>query len=399
METRSLSMGWDLTFTGWTVRGMTTGTRGLLALGVIAAVLGVQALTGSTPMPRPVVMLLPSEGLLAGLGDGLRRGYRLAAEQSRSCGHLAPELGLVWVPPGADPVAALEAGPRLSLLIAPPAAPLAAYGQLAERLGVTVLLPLQRGLSLRHLAELPGSDRLWPLTPARGLAADQLARGTVERGWRKVMVIRDGSAEARQLAERFLGALQQAGGKTVGAEETPIHVDPTQPKLWNQLLDDVGWYGPQALVVITRPGSPLALATTNAPWPQGLALVWPFPIERSLAVAQLGIDPTSQGPGWGRFAEAFRRRWGYGPGLVEAAGYDAGQLSAVAAVPLQASGQQGWDLLWLDPQLKAQDLCAALALRREGKKLSLRGAASKLDLAPAVSPNADLPLSDRPPQP
>lgn len=262
-----------------------------------------------------------------------------------------------------------------------------------------MLLPLQRGLSLRHLAELPGADRLWPLTPARGLAADQLARGTMERGWRRVMVIRDRSAEARQLAERYLGALQQAGGSAIGAEQPPIQVDPTEAKAWNQLLDDVGWYGPQALVVITRPGSPLARAATTAPWPKGLALVWPFPIERSLAVAQLGIDTSSQGPGWGRFTEAFRRRWGYGPGLVEAAGYDAGQLSAVAAVPPTASGQQGWDLLWLDSRLKAQDLCAALALRREGKKLSLSGAASKLDLAPAVSPNAELPLSDRPPNP
>ncbi|MCP9849312.1 ABC transporter substrate-binding protein [Cyanobium sp. Morenito 9A2] len=378
---------------------MTTGSRVLGVLGVLASLLGMQTLAGSTPLPRPVVMLLPSEQRLAGVGDGLRRGYRLAQEQSEVCGGLPPELGLGWVPPASNPLRALEAGPPLSLLIAPPAAPLAAYGQLAERLEATVLLPLQRGLSLRQLASLRGSERLWPLTPARSEAADQLARAAVSRGWKRVMVIRDGSAEAGQWAERFVGTLQLAGGSSIGAAEEPIRVDPAQTKDWAQLLDDVSWYRPQALMVITRPGSPLARAAAAAQWPEALALVWPFATWRDLARPQLGIGTTSQGPGWGPFEQAFRRRWGYPPGLVEAAGYDAGQLTVVAAVPVQATGRLGWDLRWLNARLSATDLCSSLALRRAGQQLALKGAASKLDLVPAGSPNAELQLSDRPTRP
>jgi hypothetical protein len=370
--------------------------------GIMASVLGAQTLVSSAPQPRAVLMLLPSEGILAGLGDGLRRGYLLAMEQSKACGFPPPNLGLGWVRPGLDPRASIEAGPPPSLLIAPPAAPLDPYGQLADRLRLTVLLPLQRGLSLQHLAEKPGSDRLWTVLPARSQAADQLARAVVERRWRQVMVIRDGSAEHRLLAERFAAGLSVAGGRLIGPVNEPIRVDPSLAKAWSQFQDDVDWYRPLALVVITRSGSPLAKAVAAAHWPPGMALVWPFPPEAPLARAQLGIGALTQGPGWTHFEASFRRRWGYGPGVVEAAGFDTGQLTAVAAVPSEpaaAAGRGGWDLGWLDPRATALDLCQALQRRRDGGKLALRGAASKLDLSPAVSPTAELQLSDRPPKP
>ncbi|MEI6828332.1 MAG: histidine kinase [Synechococcaceae cyanobacterium ELA445] len=387
---------------------MTTGTGALMALaGILASVLGVQTLVSSAPQPKAVLLLLPNEGLLAGLGDGLRRGYLLAMEQSKACGVSPPELGLGWVRPELDPQPSIEAGPPPSLLIAPPAAPLAPYGLLAERLRFQVLLPLQRGLSLQHLAQQPGSDRLWPVLPARSQAADQLARAVVERRWPPLMVIRDGSAEHRVLAERFVAGLSVAGGRLIGPTNGPIRVDPSEAKAWSQFQDDVDGYRPQALVVFTRPGSPLAQAVAAAPWPQGMALVWPFPPTGPLAQAQLGIGALTQGPGWPSFEAAFRRRWGYGPGVVEAAGFDTGQLTAVAAVPSEPgpsegaapSGHGGWDLAWLDPRATPLDLCQALKRRSEGGKLALRGAASKLDLSPAASPTAELPLSDRPPKP
>lgn len=56
-----------------------------VGVGLAAVLVGVQSLAASTPFPQEVLMLLPSEGLLAGVGDGLRRGYGLAMEETRAC--------------------------------------------------------------------------------------------------------------------------------------------------------------------------------------------------------------------------------------------------------------------------------------------------------------------------
>ena len=260
-----------LAFYGWTVRCMTTGTGALMALaGILASVLGVQTLVSSTPQPRAVLLLLPTGGILAGLGDGLRRGYLLAMEQSKACGVSPPELGLGWVRPGLDPQRSTEAGPPPSLLIAPPAAPLAPDGLLAERLRLPVLLPLQRGLSLQHLAAQPGSDRLWPVLPARSQAADQLALAEVERRWPQVMVIRDGSAEHRVLAERFVAGLSVAGGRLIGPANGTVRVDPSNVKAWSQFQTrwtGIGprrwWCSPGPAAPWPRRSPPLGLRTRN----------------------------------------------------------------------------------------------------------------------------------------
>jgi hypothetical protein len=113
--------------------------RLLPGLGLAAVLLGSQGLAASSPLPSAVRLLLPSEGLLAGLGDGLRRGYGLAMEQARACGLEPPGLTLGWLPPGADPESALASLARSQLVIAPPAAP----GAPAAAAGVRS--PLARG--------------------------------------------------------------------------------------------------------------------------------------------------------------------------------------------------------------------------------------------------------------
>ncbi|MEN9542178.1 MAG: hypothetical protein RLZZ459_2269, partial [Cyanobacteriota bacterium] len=62
------------------------GTGGPLAaaLSLAAVVVGTQTLAASTPLASSVRLLLPSEGLLAGLGDGLRRGYAQAMAEGRA---------------------------------------------------------------------------------------------------------------------------------------------------------------------------------------------------------------------------------------------------------------------------------------------------------------------------
>ena len=370
-----------------------SSSRWLGAAGLAAALIGSQTLVASTPLPSEVRLLLPSEGLLAGLGDGLRRGYGLAMEQSRSCGITPPSLQLGWLPPGTDPQPRLGGAPRSELLVAPPAAPLAAYGQLAEQQRLTVLLPLQRGSSLDGLPRLKGADRLWPIVPARSLEADRLAEGLLAEGIRRVMVVRDPSADSRALSERFIASFNNGRGVVIGPTGEPISVNPDDRVAVEQLIGDVDWYRPPALVVLTSPGSALARRVKEGTWPEGLLLAWPFRLQTSLAQAQLGVDPQSRGKAWQGFAERFEQRWGYAPGLVESAGYDTGVIAALASV--RAAGQPGWDLHWFNGTAKPLPLCEALQLRREGARLRPQGATSRLDLTAGVSPGADLRLSRR----
>lgn len=373
---------------GWMPRWPRPGGRALMVAGVGAVLLGSQTLAASTALPSDVRLLLPSEGLLAGLGDGLRRGYGLAMEESSACGHRPPSLQLGWLPPGADPRPALRRAPRSALLVAPPAAPLRPYGELAEQQHLRVLLPLQRGRSLEGLPELQGADHLWPIVPARSLEADRLAEALLADGIQRVMVVRDPSAESRALSERFVASFSVGRGSLVGVSDAPISLDVRDDRAIGQLLDDVHWYRPAALVVITAPTSGLAARLRLADWPEGLLLAWPFRAPQPLARPQLGVDPLSRGKGWKSFARRFERRWGYAPGLVESAGYDTGLITAIAAVPV--AGKAGWDLEWFSPMAKPLPLCQALQQRQQGAALRPQAATSRLDQSAGISPGADL---------
>jgi len=363
----------------------------LAAVSVATVLLGSQTLAASTPLRSDVRLLLPSEGLLAGLGDGLRRGYDVAMQESRSCGVTPPSLQVGWLPPGADPRGPMQSAPRTSLLVAPPAAPLEAYGALADQQRLSVLLPLQRGQSLNGLPQLKGSDRLWPLMPGRSLEADRLAEALLAEKIKRVMVVRDRSAESRALTERFVASFAVGNGQVIGPTAAPQAIQASDQAAISQLENEVDWYRPPALVVITQPDSELAKAVKAANWPETVLLAWTAPVTVPLAVEQLGVNPLSRGPGWAHFAQRFQHRWGYAPGVVESAGYDSGLMSALASV--KAAGRAGWDLQWFSANAKPQPLCTALKLRARGAKVRPEAASSQLDLGPGVPPSARLQLS------
>ena len=389
--------------------------RCLSALGLLASLLGSQGLASSSPEGAEVVLLLsagdprsgPSDwsgsrdwsgpSNWSGPSDGLRRGYGLAIEQAQVCGQPSPTPDLAWLPAGREPADALAWRPRTRLVIAPAAAPVEAYGVLAEQRQWTVLLPLQRGASLGRLPQLRGSDRLWPLLARRGQQADRLAQGLLAARLGRVLVVRDGSPGMKALAERFLESLLAAGGSSAGLEPGAQFIDARQPGALAQLRRDVDWAGPQVLAVFSEPGSPLAGAVRSSPWPAVLTLAWPFAELEPLANPQLGVDPGGRGEGWPAFGRAFEARWGYGPGLAEAVGYDAGQLASLAA--MRVEGQPGWDLRWFQGHGRPLPLCAAIAARRLGGPLRPQGAASHLDGAAGSVPTAALRLRHLPARP
>ena len=129
--------------------------------GVAAAVIGSQSLVAALPQPGNALLLLPSEGAIAGLGDGLRRGFLLAQDQARICTNQQTDWSIGWLSDRRDIANQLRHRRLPPVVLAPPAAPLVPSGLLAQERQRQVLLPLQRGISLQQLASRPGSDRFF----------------------------------------------------------------------------------------------------------------------------------------------------------------------------------------------------------------------------------------------
>ncbi|MCF8131529.1 MAG: histidine kinase [Synechococcus sp. Tobar2m-G35] len=371
------------------------GLRRWRLAGVVASLVAVQSMAAALPQPGHALMLLPSEGPVAGLGDGLRRGFVLALEDSRRCGLSAVQWSVGWVPPDADP-APLLAGRRLPpVLLAPPATPLVETGLLARNAQRQVLLTLQRGASLQQLATRPGSDRLWPVAPARTLEIDALVKSLSDADQLGFLLVTDGTSDQQLLADRFLEGMRAQGGVLLGPDVTARVVDPSKPEDLKLLGSDAEWFRPSSVVVMTGPDTPLMKAVLKQTWPKDVTLVWPVPPRQRSERPQIGVDEASRGPGWKAFEKGFRQRWGYTPSVVEASGYDAGQLVALSAA--SRSQPPGEGLKGFDPTLGARPLCEAIKARREGRSARPQGVASNMDMKPATPPTATLEVIEKKP--
>ena len=374
---------------------MTTnpGTRIWRGLGVLAALLGSQSLVAALPQPGNALMLLPSEGTIAGLGDEMRRGFLLAQEQAQLCTNRQTEWSIGWLSPGADLVQQLKHRNLPPLVVAPPAAALVTTGLLAEQRQRQVLLPLQRGLSLQQLATRPGSDRLWPVSASRGLEIDVMVKALLDQQRKRFMVVSDGSADQRQLAERFLETMERQGGKLIGLDPGVRTISSTQAKAADQLAIDVDWFRPDALVVMTTNDSPLMRSVLQQRWPETVQLVWNVRPRFESPVAQIGVAEANRGPGWAQFNQTFQQRFGYAPGMVEAAGYDAGQLVALSVVREQADQRKAMQVF--DANSPSQPLCQALKLAAQGEATRPMGASSNMDMKAATPPTAILEVVEK----
>jgi hypothetical protein len=356
--------------------------------GVLAALLGSQSVVASWPLPGNALILLPSEGAIAGLGDGLRRGFSLAQEQNHLCGAAKTQWSVGWLKPGDDPAIQLQNRRLPPLVLAPPATPLVETGLLAESKQRQTLLPLQRGASLHQLASRRGSDFLWPVTPARSLEIDALVKAMVQSNLRSFLLISDGSSDQQLLADRFLETMRLKGGVLLGTDLQARRIDPNNSEDLKLLISDTEWFRPAALVVMSPRNSPLTLAVLAQTWPEDLRLVWNFAPRTPNKQVQLGVEEISRGPGWKSFDSAFKKRYGYTPGTVEAAGYDSGQLVALSVIPTKNSATNG--MAGFNPARKPESICKNVKLRKGGSAARPIGAISNMDMRAATPPTAQL---------
>ena len=181
----------------------------------------------------------------------------------------------------------------------------------------------------------------------------------------------------------------------LGPDVTARVVDPTKPEELKLLGSDAEWFRPSSLVVMTGPDSPLMKAVLQQTWPKDVTLVWPVPPRQRSDRRQVGVDEASRGPGWKSFEKDFRQRWGYTPSVVEASGFDAGQLVALSAAARNQPPADG--LKGFDPTLGARPLCEAIKARRQGRSARPQGVASNMDMKPATPPTATLEVIEKQP--
>ena len=369
---------------------------------IFASLLGCQAVSASGFLSSSVVVLQPQGLGLEAANQSFLKGFLLAEDKVRGCGHSVASVKLRSLNMDADPAVVLSGNRRLKLVVAPPAADLRAFSALVAKRDFSVVLPYQRGVSMDSQDGLESRNRLWSLVvPARD-DIHAMAQRVLEQGWRRVMVVRDPSDFGLTSAKSFVEAFEAIGGKVESYESELVQsINPDDHHRLRRFQKDVDWLGPDALVLASSPSGRLAQVLRKAQKDRLLgwqserpAWVWLASSDYVSGVSpqaweQLLVKQPSRGPGWQKFSESFEQRWGYKPNLLAAAGFDAARLialSTVSAYPVSAD-RTADPLGWLDAESEPQPLCKALRILTDGKPVRLEGAASSFDLRPGHSPS------------
>ena len=377
------------------------GLRWRSGLFVVASLLGCQAMAASRQITAPVVVMMP-EGI-GGARESFLQGLALGEQDVRACGGEPTPMVIHALGSDGDPLVLFPRDakglPLLPpLLVAPYAADLRSYSQLTERGETRVLLGHQRGPSLDTLGSLDEQGRLWPLLPSRQDDLRALAKGAMDRGWKRVVVVSDPTSLEGDRASRFVEMFEGLGGKVLSYTQDQVQeLDGSDPERFALLEKDLDWLGPDAVVLAAPPTSKLAIQLTQRQRDQRYGprpgWIWLLSSAQSKALQaepwpQLALEAPAHGPGWTAFGKAFAQRWGYDPDLIAAAGYETARvlaLTTAGAVPLASDGTRD-PLAWLDPAAEPQQLCRAISIRRQGGVTRLEGVASDFALRPGQAP-------------
>lgn len=371
---------------------------------LVASLLGCQAMAASRQITAPVALVMPHG--LEGARDAFLQGLALGEQAVRGCGAEPAAMVMHSLAADADPFALFPRDGNNqpvvpSLVVAGFGADLRSYSRLAAEGDARVLLGHQRGAALTMLPGLDEQGRVWPLLPSRQDELRSLAKATIDRGWKRVMVVTDPSTLEADRATPFVEFFEGMGGKVLSYTEASVQeIDPSDPERLALLQKDLDWLGPDAIVL----ASPLhgSLATVlrqrqSAPdVSRQPAWVWLLSRPKAAAVSsqpwpQLVLDQPAQGPGWKGFAAAFEQRWGASPDLIAAAGYETARvlaLTTLAPAPLAADGRRD-PMAWLDPGADPLPLCQAIERRRRGDPARLEGVASDFALRPSQAPQGE----------
>lgn len=358
-------------------------------------------MAASRRITAPVALVMP-QGLEAAR-DVFLQGLALGEDAVRGCGAEPAAFVMHSLAADVDPFVLFPRDRKNRplvppLVVAPFGADLRRYSRLAVKGDARVLLAHQRGAALNALPGLDEQGRVWPLLPSRQDELRFLAKATIERGWKRVLVVTDPSTFEADRARPFVELFEEMGGKVLSYTDGSVQqIDPSDPQRLAMLEKDLDWLGPDAMVVAAPADGPLAAALRkrqSAPEAyRQPAWVWLLSRAQSAAVfpqpwPQLVLDQPAHGPGWRGFSTAFEQRWGAPPDLIAAAGYETARvlaLTTLAPAPLAADGRRD-PMAWVDPNADPLPLCQAIERRLKGDTARLEGVASDFALRPSQAP-------------
>lgn len=371
---------------------------------VVGSLLGCQAMAASRPITAPVALVMPQG--LDGARDAFLQGLALGEEAIQACGAEPASLVMHSLPADADPLVLFPRDGNNQpvvppLVVAPFGADLRSYSRLAAEGDTRVLLGHQRGTALSALPGLDEQGRVWPLLPSRQDELRTLVKATIDRGWKRVMVVTDPSALEADHAQAFVELFEGMGGKVLSYSDASVQViDPSDAQRLALFEKDLDWLGPDAMVLAAPANGALAsvLRKHQAAPETYRRPAWVWLLSRAQAVAvssqpwpQLVLDQPAHGPGWRDFSAAFEQRWGTSPDLIAAAGYETARvlaLTTLAPAPLAADGRRD-PMAWVDPGADPVALCQAIERRRNGDTARLEGVASDFALRPSQTPKGE----------
>ncbi|WP_166351810.1 ABC transporter substrate-binding protein [Phytoactinopolyspora limicola] len=335
--------------------------------------------------------VLPLSGESAEFGGSMARGMELAAEQINTCGVL--DVSLHIEDDGTDEQTAIGAIQKLVNVDDVPAI----VGSVASRITLAIAdtaIQNQRvlvapGSSSPVITDYDDDGYLFRTLPSDLDQAPAIAEVAVAREFRQVNVVALNDDYGKGLSQAFSDSFEASGG-SVG---TVRLIDPKgvdfAADVRAALRDD-----PDALLLAVFPETGSAVLRALAQ--QGAIGETPLLMMNGLAVAgfpeqagvdldgEVGVRPTSGGPGDDYFTEQFQEKFDTAPGYATSNAYDATMLIALAAAAGEPTGPAIRDHLRDvsagGTQYTPDQICAALEAAAAGEDVDYTGASSNAEL-------------------
>lgn len=335
--------------------------------------------------------VLPLSGESAEFGGSMAKGMELAAEQINACGVLDVELQIE--DDGTDEQTAIGAIQKLVNVDDAPAI----VGSVASRITLAIAdtaigaerVLVAPGSSSPVLTDYDDDGYLYRTLPSDLDQAPAISIVAEKKGFEQVNVIALNDDYGKGLSAAFKESFEAAGG-TVG---TTRLIDPKgvdfAADVRAALADN-----PDAVLLAVFPETGTAVLRALAQ--QGAVGETPLLLMNGLAVGgfpeeagvdldgEVGVRPTSAGPGNDYFVEEFQASFDTAPGYATSNAYDAAMLIALAAAAAgDSSGEAIRDNITAvsmdGDEYTPEQICDALEAAAAGEDINYNGASSNAD--------------------
>ncbi|QEQ00281.1 amino acid ABC transporter substrate-binding protein [Thermosynechococcus sp. CL-1] len=380
---------------------------GLLLLFTIGACEADTTTTTPTGEGLRIGSLLPSTGDLASVGTPIAEVVPLLVETVNACGGVNGQpVTLIAADDQSNPASGAEAMTKL-VEIDRVAGVVGSFGSsvsnaaadIATRGQVMLISPGSTSTLLTERAKKGDFNGYWARTaPPDNYQAQALAQLAKEQGYQRVATVVINNDYGRSFEQEFTRAFKALGG-TVINEDRPTRYDERATTFTTEAAAAFGGK-PDAVVAILYPetGSLLLKSAFEQGLTQNVAILltdgvksesFPEQVGRTpdgkyIIAGAKGTVPGADGQALRRLRELWRAKKGSDLPAFGAQTWDAAALLVLAA---QAAGQNTGEGIRSKlrevanpPGEAVDDVCAALALLREGKEINYQGASGNVDI-------------------